>query len=179
MLINSAWLNVSKAASLKTSHPARAWEEVEFSYWALYESTLFIKLMPLQFTGKYAKSWKQELRLIWRNGHIILNDTVFRIPTPPPGSNRSFFKPLLFQTTWTNTPQHPGPWVLERMGSKDNCRWWWYHRLVQEYLIFHFDYVHKFKVLNSLELKSIQTKFKKGCILWQYKPFDLLEVPCQ
>jgi len=114
---------VSKAASLKTSHPAYAWEEVEFSYWALYESTLFIKLMPLQFTGKYAKSWKQELRLIYKLSfeyqHHHLDQTVL-------SSNHFYSKPhgqiplsILVHGSWKG-------WVLKTIadggGTTDLCK---------------------------------------------------------
>jgi len=45
--VKDAWRNAHKVESLLTSTPEYAWEEIYFSEWALYESHLYIKIMPL------------------------------------------------------------------------------------------------------------------------------------
>ncbi len=83
--------HVPTARSLAGEHPLFAWEETEFSKWALYSSSLRIKLMPLQYAGQQGRKWKagDGHALIWDNGRLLLHSASVRIR---PFTPQRFFK---------------------------------------------------------------------------------------
>lgn len=72
--------HVASARSLAGEHPLFAWEETQFSTWALYSSSLRIKLMPLQYAGQQGRQWKagDGHALIWDNGRLLLHSASVR-----------------------------------------------------------------------------------------------------
>ncbi|ELR15713.1 uncharacterized protein ACA1_378630 [Acanthamoeba castellanii str. Neff] len=152
--------NEPSAVSLTSAKPAFAWEETKFSMWALYSSSLRAKLMPLQFSGKNAKNWKDAdgRVLIWEDGRLLLHSN--SVPTTSPLPER-VEAPLLYQDTWTSAPQRPGPYVLERLGSEKTCVWYGsrreakgYDRRTEEYVVFHYNYEHEENIPNALAKKN-------------------------
>jgi hypothetical protein len=136
--------HVASARSLAGEHPLFAWEETQFSTWALYSSSLRIKLMPLQYAGQQGRQWKagDGHALIWDNGRLLLHSasvrhsatdlrylivlschaailwyqTPVQIETKPVPSGR-IDEPLVPRGTW-DAPQKPGSWVVEKLGNE-------------------------------------------------------------
>lgn len=190
--VKDAWRNAHKVESLLTSTPEYAWEEIYFSEWALYESHLYIKIMPLHLTGNLPEEWspyglKEGNRsdVIWEDGRL-LNHSPFKIEIELP-QEKSIQKPLIYQPTWTDKPQQPGLWILERFGSNEKSVWHHtkrtargYDERTQEFVIFHFSYEHENRVHNALSEKDsgiISALSKKPRIAFQYDPFDFVEPP--
>jgi len=183
-----AWKEAPGAPSLARLEPVFAWEETEFTDWVLHQSDLNVKLEPLQLSGLKGKKWKpgDGHVVVWDRGRLLLHlgTQPNEVEQRPEGKELA---PLLYQGTWTNQPQRPGPWVLERFGSDRSCAWQpsqrpahGYNPSTQEYLVFHYNYVHEENVPSALEAKTplqMDDLIRAACIQWQYLPFDFIPHP--
>jgi hypothetical protein len=132
-VIDLALVNATRALDWLPEGSSWAWDEINFSNWVNYNSSLFVKMLPVQIWGQEGyehPEWVPNHTLVWADGRLLVHSTSVRTPSPPSPSSMPCScshaderpeqpekwelparvdAPLLWQTTWDWNVQRPGP----------------------------------------------------------------------
>jgi hypothetical protein len=84
-VVDLVLLNATKSLEGLPEGVPWPWDEINFSNWVNYNSSLFVKMLPVQIWGHEGRTdpeWVLNHTLVWADGRLLVHSTSVRPPSP-------------------------------------------------------------------------------------------------